>query len=318
MTVVGDDGGGGDFSDDEGDAGMFWGDDGDNDYDENLPQEGAVGEGDGVEGEEPRRSSVGDRSFHPFEDTDHEALARRVEKALDDSLSQNQGSYESICKQHINNFMLGAETYARETQLSKRVTEWTRRLEPLLRAQEDAPEYDIHTYSDMVLSQVGAVVKMDPMRRFSLLGINGSSHDVDEEEYRRISHRRMSVQEDSGLVDFSEVVGLGGTGAETSGASPSAPSSAEVCRIFLACLMLANMGSLDVVPSTSLLSSRTSSVPIPRNSLKNSAKSDGMNNDVQNNQRMSYSKEMTSFGVRLLCSSRRHDVEKFRAPSVMK
>lgn len=296
---------GGEFSDDEGDAGMFWGDDGDNDYDENVPQEEIVGSEMVEEFDDDRR-----RSFQPFEDTD-EDLARRVEKALDESLNQQQGSYESICKQHINNFMLGAETYARETQLSKRVTEWTRRLEPLLRAQEDAPEYDIHTYSDLVLSQVGMVVKMDHHQRFSLLGIDGD--DADEEEHRQCATRRMSVQEDSGLVDFSEVVGLGGVGAGNLG-----PSSAEVCRIFLACLMLANMGSLDVVPSTALLSRRMSQSSV-RNSLISNYGNDGRNSDIHNQKNIEmYSKEMTSFGVRLLCSSRRHDIEKFRAPSVTK
>jgi hypothetical protein len=296
---------GGEFSDDEGDAGMFWGDDGDNDYDENVPQEEIVGNEMAEEVDDDRR-----RSFQPFEDTD-EDLARRVEKALDESLNQQQSSYENICKQHINNFMLGAETYARETQLSKRVTEWTRRLEPLLRAQEDAPEYDIHTYSDLVLSQVGTVVKMDHYQRFSLLGIDGD--DADEEEHRRCSTRRMSVQEDSGLVDFSEVVGLGGVEAGNLG-----PSSAEVCRIFLACLMLANMGSLDVVPSTALLSRRMSQSSV-RNSLIGNYGNDGRNSDIHNQKNIEmYSKEMTSFGVRLLCSSRRHDIEKFRAPSVTK
>jgi hypothetical protein len=307
---------GGEFSDDEGDAGMFWGDDGDNDYEENIPQDGPVGHGmdEGVAVDEDRRGSrMGglDSSFQPFEDTD-EDLARRVEKALDESLNQQQGNYENICKQHINNFMLGAETYARETQLSKRVTEWTRRLEPLLRAQEDAPEYDIHTYSDLVLSQVGTVVEMDHHQRFSLLGIDGDD-DIDEEGHRRCSNRRVSVQQDSGLVDFSEVVGFGGVETGSPG-----PSSAEVCRVFLACLMLANMGSLDVIPSSSLLFRRTSQSNI-RNRLISNSEHVGRNSDIHNQKDMEmYSKEMTSFGVRLLSSSRRHDIEKFRAPSVTK
>ena len=35
-----------------------------------------------------------------------------------------------------------------------RVAEWTYRLEPMLRAQEASPEFDIHTYSDLVLSEM--------------------------------------------------------------------------------------------------------------------------------------------------------------------
>ena len=51
--------------------------------------------------------------------------------------------------------------HGRETQLSKRVADWTSRLEPILRAQEIAPEYDIHTYSDLVLTQIDNVSTMD-------------------------------------------------------------------------------------------------------------------------------------------------------------
>ena len=51
---------------------------------------------------------------------------------------------------HFTQYLL----FNRETQLSKRVADWTNKLEPILRAQEVAPEYDIHTYSDLVLTQV--------------------------------------------------------------------------------------------------------------------------------------------------------------------
>jgi len=51
-------------------------------------------------------------------------LARRVERALSEGFSQNESnSYEMLCRRHIQNFMQGAEQYARETQLSKRVSE---------------------------------------------------------------------------------------------------------------------------------------------------------------------------------------------------
>jgi len=131
-------------------------------------------------------------------------LARRVERALSEGFSQTESnSYEMLCRRHIQNFMQGAEQYARETQLSKRVSEWTKRLEPLLKEEEKAEVFDIHQYSDKLLTKVVEVLK-EPE--------NPVSPDI---------------------VSFNEIV--------------EGQSSAEVCRVFLACLQLANVGNLDVI-----------------------------------------------------------------------
>lgn len=47
-----------------------------------------------------------------FEEEDELDLARRVEEALNDSLSLGN-TYESLCRRHIQDFMKGAEVYAR-------------------------------------------------------------------------------------------------------------------------------------------------------------------------------------------------------------
>lgn len=131
-------------------------------------------------------------------------LARRVERALSEGFSQNESnSYEMLCRRHIQNFMQGAEQYARETQLSKRVSEWTKRLEPLLKEEEKAEVFDIHQYSDKLLTKVVEVLQ-EPE--------NSKSPDI---------------------VSFNEIV--------------DGQSSSEVCRVFLACLQLANVGNLDVI-----------------------------------------------------------------------
>ena len=44
---------------------------------------------------------------------EEEELARRVEDVLNDSLNHLNGTYESLCKRHIQQFMQGAELYAR-------------------------------------------------------------------------------------------------------------------------------------------------------------------------------------------------------------
>ena len=44
--------------------------------------------------------------------------------------------------------------YERTTQLSKRVTEWTQRLEPILAAEEMHPPFDIHKVGDNIIERL--------------------------------------------------------------------------------------------------------------------------------------------------------------------
>ena len=110
----------------------------------------------------------------------------------------------------------------RETQLSRRVAEWTQRLEPILQQQEEAEQFDIHEYCEHFLTEVD-----DAVARHSNQG--------EEEENR---HDENNTANDCGEVTeigFSEVA--------------SGKSSAEVCRIFLACLQLVNQGNISITPS---------------------------------------------------------------------
>jgi hypothetical protein len=156
--------------------------------------------------------------------TEEQLLSRRVEGVLreaglsctGDVLDVGERShsglnytntFENLCRQHIKNFMRGAETYARETNLSKRVSEWTSRLEPILLDQEQRPEFDIHAYSDKALEKVALRSKELVLEKSSSKDENGPAQ-----------------------VHFSDVV--------------KGESSFEVGRIFLACLQLANLGNL--------------------------------------------------------------------------
>ena len=182
--------------------------------------------------------------------------------------------------------------HCRETQLSKRVADWTGRLEPILRAQEAAPEFNIHTYSDLVLTQVGSASKMDFERRFSRLGLI-TDQNTDEVEAVRLKERRMSVQMDASLVNFEEILDQDST------------SSAEVCRVFLACLMLANTGNLDLFPPVK---------NSPTHKITSNKKKD--NSKEMMNQKENSVDEKSGFSVRLLNNTRSRNIEEFRAPSV--
>eukprot|EP01034_Spumella_vulgaris_P021808 gene21808-27877_t len=191
-----------DFDDQGGGGGEY------DDYNDNNDDYGG-GYGEGEEEDEEMRERL--------------ELAKRLEDVLNEDLHNHslnsQGvrpnSYEAICKRHIENFMSGAEQYARETQLSRRVFEWTARLEPLLREQEEAAQFDIHEYSDRLLEDLGHVVAQT--NRLSLSPQRADSPTRNEQD----------------VVSFREVA--------------EGRSSSEVCRVFLACLQLANLGNVEVL-----------------------------------------------------------------------
>ena len=318
------------YDDDDNDDGGFWGDD--HDYDVPPSQDAGSGSDPGadvgldVDDARPahlrgRDMPRGAEPFDIFQDVDDD-MVRRVEEALNEGLSSSQGAtYEAICRQHIDNFMRGAEAYARETQLSQRVAEWTGRLEPMLRAQESAPEFDIHTYSDLVLAEVGTVLGHDAARRLSELGV--SVEDVgalDDAENRDANAGSTAAPADNGgkregaaaalgalchalasdasAVDFAEIVhatarhvAWADAGDGTDGPQRRLKSSAEVCRVFLACLMLANTGNLEVVDRGGLM------------------------NDRAAHDAVGAAKGLGNFAVRLLEKERGNIVESYRAPS---
>ena len=202
---------GSDDIDDDDDVGGFWGAcDADSDFD--------TQQDDDVPAPDDAGGSAADEAMIPAGPYDanralarilaeEDELARRVENALNEGFNNSQANtYEALCRKHIDSFMRGAEQYRRETQLSRRVADWTTKLEATLRAQEEATPFDIHVYSGAVMSSVQKAV------------INGS------------------VRNDAKSVAFAEVAG--------------GRDSAEVCRVFLACLQLVNAGSLSVSPTS--------------------------------------------------------------------
>jgi len=313
------------YDDDDHDDGGFWGDDQDHDYGPPPSQD----DGGNVDADDARPAHLrgghhdprvaGAEPFDIFQDVDDD-MVRRVEEALNEGLSSTQGAtYEAICRQHIDNFMRGAEAYARETQLSQRVAEWTGRLEPMLRAQESAPEFDIHTYSDLVLAEVGAVLGHDAASRLSALGVSTEDLDALDNAENRDANAgsttmaargdggkqaaaaaawgalRDALVSDASAVDFAEVVhatvrhGAEADAGDADGSERRLKASAEVCRIFLACLMLANTGNVEVVDRGGLLG-----------------------NDRGGSDAV---KGLGNFAVRLLENARKKTLENYRAPS---
>ena len=78
-----------------------------------------------------------------------------------DSLA-NHDTFEELCRAHLKEFAKGAEQYAVETQLTRRVAKWQSKLEGILSEEEKRPEFNIQTYSNKIIGQIGKESKRNP------------------------------------------------------------------------------------------------------------------------------------------------------------
>ena len=125
-------------------------------------------------------------------------------------------TFEELCRAHIQAFAKGAEKYASHTQLSRRVNKWQEKLAPLLEEEERRPVFDIHEYSRRVVDIIGEEVERRNLKKKKTDQGTGA-----------VSHKR---------VDF--------------GLLAKGQSEHEVCRMFMATLMLCNAGNVSVHKSS--------------------------------------------------------------------
>lgn len=119
----------------------------------------------------------------------------------EEKLKQVTKTYEDLCKEHILKFLRNTDKFLQEDSLVKKVDDWKKKIEPILKKMEDLEPFDIPTYTNKVLQ--------------SFEHIN---------EKKRISE-----------------IYKGGL-------------STELCRIFLAILVLANSGNCKIDNSEENLS----------------------------------------------------------------
>lgn len=100
---------------------------------------------------------------HPDDNTSMKVTEDVAKKGWDELVANSEEdaprrlsspSYENLVRAHIADWFRGAEKYERTTQLSKRVTEWTQRLEPILAEEEKHPPFDIHRVGDKIIERL--------------------------------------------------------------------------------------------------------------------------------------------------------------------
>ena len=110
---------------------------------------------------------------------------------------------------------------------------------------------------------------------------------------------------DSTLVDFAEIL------------DQDSSTTGEVCRIFLACLMLANTGNLDLVPPSGRVVMRKCKENL--NKIRNNENINDINEidkKMKCHLKDNLLDEKRSFSVSLLNNVRHRAIEDYRAPSV--
>lgn len=70
---------------------------------------------------------------------------------------KDEMTYEDLVKLRVEQLLVNSQGYAQETVLSRRVKQWQDKICPELALQEERPPFDIHDYSDRIVSQLNAV-----------------------------------------------------------------------------------------------------------------------------------------------------------------
>ncbi|CAK6982396.1 condensin-2 complex subunit H2 [Scomber scombrus] len=66
-------------------------------------------------------------------------------------------SYEDLVKLRVEQLVVNSGGYTQETGLSRRVKDWEAKIRPELANQEERPVFDIHSYSDRIVSSLSDV-----------------------------------------------------------------------------------------------------------------------------------------------------------------
>jgi condensin-2 complex subunit H2 len=126
--------------------------------------------------------------------------------------------------------MHGADTFAQETQLSKRVNEWQEKLEPLMAEQDSHPAFDIHEYGQHIV---------DSLERIDLNAKQGGAAEGGE---NAAANKQAAKRQGKKAAEKAAAAALAEAAAEpvAFGELAEGMEPYEACRMFLASLQLAN------------------------------------------------------------------------------
>ncbi|KAJ3612045.1 hypothetical protein NHX12_020322 [Muraenolepis orangiensis] len=124
--------------------------------------EAVAGEEENLEGN--RHPDLQDGDDDVLSDGDQEPLAYddpaelggREECIMPGSQWEEQ-SYQDLVKKGVEQFLVNTKEYFQKTELARRIKDWEDKIQPELLLQEERETFDIHDYSDRVVSALGTV-----------------------------------------------------------------------------------------------------------------------------------------------------------------
>ncbi|KAK5583653.1 hypothetical protein RB653_005251 [Dictyostelium firmibasis] len=106
------------------------------------------------------------------------------ENGIDIELSKPTQTYEELCRSYVEKYLESASKYVRETALSQRVNDWNNRLTPILIEQDSHPTFDIHVYGHKFLNgmkPLATIKKLKDEKDQPRIEISDDENDNDDD-----------------------------------------------------------------------------------------------------------------------------------------
>ena len=143
-------------------------------------------------------------------------------KALE---QEKEISYEDLCRAHAESALVASAAFEVKTDLSIRVTDWKRKILPVLEREETRPVFDMQVYCKGIISSLS---KMK-----SNLTLQGNKENIDENK------TKMQAAKSTECVKFDQLV----QNIKLRGAW-------DIPRIFSSMLQLVNEGKVQILETT--------------------------------------------------------------------
>ena len=83
-------------------------------------------------------------------------------------------TFETLCRAHLKEFAKGAEKYAVESKLARRVNAWQDKVAQVIKNEENRPEFDIQTYRRNMINSMEREVQLNKVATKSFRSVVSS------------------------------------------------------------------------------------------------------------------------------------------------
>ncbi|GIL65395.1 hypothetical protein Vafri_19150 [Volvox africanus] len=77
------------------------------------------------------------------------------------ALDGEEPSYEELCRAHMESMILAASAREVQSDLARRVNNWRQRIDPVLKAEESRPAFDIQDYGELIIKRLSNIKLTD-------------------------------------------------------------------------------------------------------------------------------------------------------------